>query len=625
MSEYGAYDEPREPRRYKTTRTRPRERGEPEYVEETTFIERGKGPPPRELASYRPRTRNLERQESIEEIPRDFPPPEARRSRYRDDYEAPPPRRARSQAGRRDDYDDYDDYGPPVAAGAAAGYAAGRGARGGGGGGREKDQYSERRGGRGRDAYYSDEQSPPPRRERRKSQSGLEKTLEGLGLGGVVGAITGNSGKSRSGREDRGSDRSRSRPRGQQKERQWAQAAQAALIAGAVEAFRARDEPGPWTGEKGRRIATAAIAAGGIDRLVDRNPQEKTKRHLVEAVLGGLATNRLANGPTNKEGDGDARGRSRSRSRSVTSRFRSKSRAGSDSEGRDQGGGQRNGLKDLAAGGALAAVAKGLYDQFQQRSKSKGPDNRRRSPSESSDDSYVPSRNRRRDVGDSRSRAPPSRNPNETAVAVPAQRDRGRGGPEKRGLEKGQGQGRNGDKEKNNGKRSSSSSSISSTDLENRRKKMRGKEYLTAALASVATIHAAHSVYQSMESSDKRHRLVDDGEMSPEEARKKRSKAWLQDAASVGIAALGIKGAYSEWKEMNEHRHEMQELEERREKREKRRKKREREQQKQDKGGRRDRDDRYGGAPPPQGYVAPYYAGNVPPPPMGYAPNGRYA
>jgi len=83
---------------------------------------------------------------------------------------------------------------------------------------------------------------------------------------------------------------------------------------------------------------------------------------------------------------------------------------------------------------------------------------------------------------------------------------------------------------------------------------MRGKEFLTAGLATIATIHAAHGVYSSMESHEKRHKLVAEGEMSPEEARKKQTKAWVQDAAAVGIAALGIKGAFSEWKEMNEQR-----------------------------------------------------------------------
>lgn len=83
---------------------------------------------------------------------------------------------------------------------------------------------------------------------------------------------------------------------------------------------------------------------------------------------------------------------------------------------------------------------------------------------------------------------------------------------------------------------------------------MKGKELITAGLATVATIHAVHGVYSSMEAHQKRHRLVAEGEMTPEEARKKQTKAWVQDAAAVGIAALGIKGAFSEWKEMNEQR-----------------------------------------------------------------------
>ncbi len=95
---------------------------------------------------------------------------------------------------------------------------------------------------------------------------------------------------------------------------------------------------------------------------------------------------------------------------------------------------------------------------------------------------------------------------------------------------------------------------------------MKGKEYLTAGLAAVATIHAAHSVYASMEARDKRHLEVASGEMSPEEARKKKNKARIQDAAAIGIAALGIKGAYSEWQEVQEHRHEVAEATEERKK-----------------------------------------------------------
>ncbi|KAF2131702.1 hypothetical protein P153DRAFT_365272 [Dothidotthia symphoricarpi CBS 119687] len=122
-----------------------------------------------------------------------------------------------------------------------------------------------------------------------------------------------------------------------------------------------------------------------------------------------------------------------------------------------------------------------------------------------------------------------------------------------------------------------SSDSESSTDMENQRKKLRGKELLTAGLATVATIHAAHGVYSSMEASESRRKLVGEGEMSPEEARKRKSKNMLQDAAAVGIAALGIKSAYSEWKEMNEQRHSVKELEARRRKRRKARERSEKE------------------------------------------------
>ena len=136
------------------------------------------------------------------------------------------------------------------------------------------------------------------------------------------------------------------------------------------------------------------------------------------------------------------------------------------------------------------------------------------------------------------------------------------------------------------GKRSSSSSSssdvCSSSEDERRTRKMKGKEYLTAGLAAVATIHAAHSVYSSMEARDKRHEEVMKGEMSPEEARKRKNKARIQDAAAIGIAALGIKGAYSEWQEVQENR---QELAEQQEERKKRHEKRIRKLEKQGRSG----------------------------------------
>ncbi|RMX79065.1 hypothetical protein D0868_16381, partial [Hortaea werneckii] len=393
-----------------SSRTRPRDRDEPDYVREDVYIERGKGPGPRDLV-FRGRD------DSVEDIPRDFPPPRAqdyRRSRDYDDYTS---RASRSAAGRRggrydDDYyddDRYTDYAAPVAGG-AAGYAAGR----------RKDRSRSRR---RRDDYSDYSDSPPPRSERKeRRKSGFEEAIAGLGLGGLAGGLMGKKDHSRSGsrggrsarsrsrgprsRRHSSSSRSSSRSRGpggkKQTERKWAQAAQAALVAGAVEAFRARNEPGPWSGDKGKRIATAALGAGGIDGLIDRNPNKKSKRHLAEAVIGGVAASRLANGPISKS---RSRGRDRaaspdagprSRSRSIIDRFRGRSRSRARSEaGSDKSGksGNFGAVKGLAAGGALAAAGKAIYDRV--RSKSRN----RRSPSRSSSaDSYVPSRNRRRDM-----------------------------------------------------------------------------------------------------------------------------------------------------------------------------------------------------------------------------------
>ncbi|CAO1600352.1 hypothetical protein XANCAGTX0491_004046 [Xanthoria calcicola] len=125
-----------------------------------------------------------------------------------------------------------------------------------------------------------------------------------------------------------------------------------------------------------------------------------------------------------------------------------------------------------------------------------------------------------------------------------------------------------GEKRKSSSESSSSSSDIvSSSEDERRIKKMKGKEIITASLAAVATIHAAHGLYSSMEARDKRHAEVASGEMSPEEAAKLRRKAHLQDAAAIGIAALGIKGAYSEWQGVKESRQEVANEKNEREKR----------------------------------------------------------
>lgn len=95
---------------------------------------------------------------------------------------------------------------------------------------------------------------------------------------------------------------------------------------------------------------------------------------------------------------------------------------------------------------------------------------------------------------------------------------------------------------------------MSSTEDEKERKKLRRKKWLTTGLAGVATIHAASKIYSSLDARDKRHLDLAKGTISPEEAKKKRNEGRWQDAAAVGIAALGIKGAMGEWHEVEEER-----------------------------------------------------------------------
>lgn len=74
------------------------------------------------------------------------------------------------------------------------------------------------------------------------------------------------------------------------------QAVKSALTAGAVEAIRQRNRPGDWVGERGFRVATAALSAAAIDTAVDKDPTRKRKRNLVKSTIGGLLVDRLASG-----------------------------------------------------------------------------------------------------------------------------------------------------------------------------------------------------------------------------------------------------------------------------------------------------------------------------------------
>lgn len=239
--------------------------------------------------------------------------------------------------------------------------------------------------------YYSsdDETVKQPKQSRRKSI--VEGALGLAGLGAATKAVAG-SGKRRGSGDSHVSGRSRSRHGGHDKDKapegaaKFQQAAKAALLAGATEAFRVRKEPGGWGGDKGKRILTAAIGAGGIDAAADRDPDHKSKRHILEAVVGGLAGNRLINGSrSNVEDDGRSSrgGRSRSRSRAPGG-----------------GGGSGAGLAALATAGIGALAGKKLLDRSRSRdgrndrSRSRGPGRRRGSPDSYDSRSPSPRRDR---------------------------------------------------------------------------------------------------------------------------------------------------------------------------------------------------------------------------------------
>ena len=499
---------------------------------------------------------------------------------------------------------------------------------------------------RRRDYSSSDSSSPGPRRKPERRKSLTDQALAALGLGaGAAGAAAVKHDRDRDRDRDRGYDdrsgggrrhrhdsssssRSRSRGRPDQRE-QLMQAAKAAITAGAAEAFRSRKEPGGWTGPKGRRVLTAAIGAGGIDGFLNKDGKGGGTAQTIQSVVGGLVSNRLINGKR----DDDSRSRSRSRSRRGD---------------RDGGGG--NGLAGLAAGGLAAAAGKAFADRSKSKDRgrrySDNDDYRRSSGKRSkSVTDYARDGMAKLGIGRDKSRDRGSRRDyNDDYVPRP----RGGGGEDGDGIRS------------LPGSQSSSEDDVSSSEEEKERKQMGKKQLITAGLASVATIHAAQSVYKSIEGREQHRKEVAKGEMTPEEAKKKKNKARLQDAAAIGIAALGIKGAYSEWKEMKEMRDEAHEFDIKRAERHARREQRLLDAKKfGSTHGYGDGYDQYRASAPNLGYPAehsytpppvgptyseqgpymsggsgsyavgphysdgnPYYSGSVPPPPM--EPEPRY-
>ncbi|KAG5992396.1 hypothetical protein E4U52_002833 [Claviceps spartinae] len=454
---------------------------------------------------------------------------------------------------------------------------------------------------RGRDGYvsgyYSDEgDGDGDARSKKGHKNFLESALAATGLGAAVKTLT-SGGKD----DDRYAD---SRSRGGSPTRSRAgsthtraaggtnankiqQAAMASLLAGATEAFRVSKEPGGWKGEKTKRILTAAAGAATVDAAMG---EKQGKLGIAEAVIGGLVGNRLINGSKRDIEEDKVTGRSRSRSRS-----RAQSRGGGS-------GGGASGLAALATAGLGALGAKAALDHHS-RSRSRGGsrdrsydsrdgesyDKRRRSRSRSvvdkarnslaklgigsragSADDYP----RRRDHDDfddfddtassRRSRRYSDEYEYDAPRYEPDSRSHGGGGGGR-----GRGGGGGGDYEYERSTRTSnrrhgasrsgyaSESSLGdSEEDEKKAKKMRGKQLISTGLATVATIHAAHNVYQSMERRTARQKAVQEGRLSASHAKDLKTNSLIKDAASVGLAALGIKGALKEMKEAKEMTHE---------------------------------------------------------------------
>ncbi|KKY31889.1 hypothetical protein UCDDA912_g08178 [Diaporthe ampelina] len=93
-----------------------------------------------------------------------------------------------------------------------------------------------------------------------------------------------------------GHDERRDRDRSVDNKKKRNQMIKAGLSAAAFEAFRQKNRPGDWVGEKGFRVATAAISAAVIDAGIDKNPNHGAIGNILKSTVGGLVFDKIANG-----------------------------------------------------------------------------------------------------------------------------------------------------------------------------------------------------------------------------------------------------------------------------------------------------------------------------------------
>jgi len=419
-----------------------------------------------------------------------------------------------------------------------------------------------------------------------------ESAIAALGLEDTYKRARSKSrGRKPSMESDEGYDSNSERHRSRSSSKMNSNTAQAAMIAAAVEAFRARKEPGGVTGSKSlKRVVEAAVASGAVEKFLDRKGEDdkKSNKRIAESVLAGLAAQRGLNGRRTK-------------------------RRGHDDE-------RANPLKDLAASGLIAAAGKKFLDYQRSRSQSRPRD---RSDSTSPE---RPGLNRRR-----------SRSMSEALGAM------GLGGLAVERF----GRSRHDNRVSKNSRRSSSirdgsssDSSLSDSDLSldeetemERRKKLHRKEIISVALAILATLHLGHVAYEAREKRVTRKEKLESGKITEEEADKLRNKAILKDATAVGLAIFAAAEAVKAFKGMKESRHQFREFKDKHEQIEEHRRKKAIQQGSQDNhtpsGGEASKYYSQPGymGPPPGATVAsgyPYYPTSGPIPNT-YAPRDPYS
>ncbi|RYP77019.1 hypothetical protein DL769_003504 [Monosporascus sp. CRB-8-3] len=151
-----------------------------------------------------------------------------------------PPRRRKSERSRRRDYS-------PSPSVSSRDYG--------------RDGRRGRHHDRDRRRAYSYSPSPPPKRSRSRRKSTDRRSRTGPNT----------------------PDQSRAA------QERWQLALGSALRAGGVTALRLRKEPGSWTGDKGAKIAKAALGAAALDAFMDNDPRKKESKG-----VKGMAGNALA-------------------------------------------------------------------------------------------------------------------------------------------------------------------------------------------------------------------------------------------------------------------------------------------------------------------------------------------